>query len=1148
MREINMADIASIIKFTAWVGKALGSSEAAFAEFTTDTLGVRLPDSFLGRTDIQNALKAAKTAANSLDKASNDLGAAGLGGNEAEIILKFALFANAVRLFLQAVVTLAQTIQNAATSATFPDAAERGAVTALSGNIKKLLLDHIILTTVEYINPQVLFILKLLGLIEWGYTEAEAAHSLSSGYVKKALHLGRFKNLVKDPLAHFQDTIGWGSNTFDPAGFFGLFSEFLDREDHFETGIKNGEPFLKYENITLQRDSSQSPRALKVSLDAEIEKSAEVRRVLNKYQGITASTTLSLDGGAVMVIKPPFSISLEPLQGEVKGLFKLFINRNEFARPFDIIKGGIINLQADDYKLGVGLEAKWNVGTGNASINPLFFAELSKATITIGAEDGDSFISKLLSNAKIQGGFSLGLEWSADDGLRIKASGGIEIALPIHKEIGPIKINTIYIALNIKPDGQFVLEVSSGFSAKLGPISASVERMGALASLKFSGQNTGDLGLFDFDIKFKPPNGVGLAIDASIVKGGGYLYFDFDKGEYAGAIELVFSEFLALKAIGIITTKMPDGSKGFSLLIIITAEFGTPFQLGYGFTLSGVGGLLGLNRTVRMDLLGEGVKTGAVASVMFPKNVIQNAPRIISDLKKFFPQKQGVFLVGPMAKLGWGTPNLVTLSLGFILELPGGNIAILGILKVALPHEDAALLILQVNFAGALEWDKKRAWFYAQLYESRILYMTLEGGLGLLVAWGNDANFVLSVGGFHPSFNPPPLPFPSPPRVAINILNTALARVRLLAYFAVTSNTVQFGALAELYFGVSAFKVEGHIGFDALFQFSPFYFIISISASLSVKVFGIGLFSVRMRGSLDGPTPWHIEGTGSISLLFWDIDVDFSHTWGESKDTTLPSIKVMPMLKAEFEKMENWEANIPSSNKLSVTLRKIDTTADLVLHPVGKLKISQRAAPLNLTLDKIGSQKPGDANFFTLTVDDAGGELEEKNKTAEMFAMAQFKEMTDSKKLSSPAYEKKKAGLEISVKGEQLKTSGAVKRVVRYEQIIIDNNYKRFVVKFFSFFTGLFKFFLDGNAVTRSKISNKYMKQKMPFEEKITLMPETYTVAFNTDNTPFNNESQVFTSYTEAEEYLDRQVKTNPNLRDGLHVIPQVEMELKVAA
>ena len=642
-----------------------------------------------------------------------------------------------------------------------------------------------------------------------------------------------------------------------------------------------------------------------------------------------------------------------------------------------------------------------------------------------------------------------------------------------------------------------------------------------------------------------PPVGIGLSIDAGVVKGGGYLYLDIEKEEYAGALELVVSDFLTLKAIGLITTRMPDGSRGFSLLVIITAEFGSPVQLGFGFTLSGVGGLLGLHRTMRLQPLSEGIRTGAVNSIMFPTNVIENAPRIISDLRTFFPPFQDIFLIGPMAKIGWGTPNLVKLSLGIIIEIPG-NIAILGVLKVTLPDEEKKLLILQVNFIGAFEPDKKQAWFFASMFDSRVLSFTIEGEMGVLVNWGDNANFVVSVGGFHPAFNPPPLPFPEPRRIAISILNTELARIRVEGYFAITSNTVQFGARAELYFGLSAFNIDGYVTFDALFQFSPFYFIISISASLSVRVFGVGLFSVRMRGSLEGPTPWHVEGSGSISLLFFDIDVDFSHTWGEEIDTTLPPIDVMPLLKAEYEKLENWKAEVPAANSILVSLRKIETPNDLVLHPVGTLKISQRAVPLDISIDRVGAQKPNDANYFTLSVDAIGLDIEEKDEVEEMFAMAQVKNMSDSEKLSSPAYEKQKGGLELSAKGEQMKTTSAVKRVVRYEQIIIDSNFKRFVKPFFNFYNTLFTLFLKGNAISKSTLSNKSKRQKMPFDDKITVTPTAYVVAFNSDNSPFNDESKVFSSCAQAEEFRSRQVRDNPNLQDILHVIPRVEM--KVAA
>ena len=326
--------------------------------------------------------------------------------------------------------------------------------------------------------------------------------------------------------------------------------------------------------------------------------------------------------------------------------------------------------------------------------------------------------------------------------------------------------------------------------------------------------------------------------------GGGYLYIDTDRGEYAGALQLEIADFLSVAAIGLISTKMPDGSSGFSLLIILTADFGAGIQLSFGFTLLAVGGLLGLNRTMLFQPLMDGVRTGSIQSIMFPQDVIANAPRIISDLRAIFPPQAGTFLIGPMAKIGWGEPTLISLSLGVIIEIPPGDAAILGVLRMALPADDVAILVLQVNFAGALEFDKQRFYFFASLFDSHILFITLSGQMGVLFAYGDNANFVVSVGGFHPQFNPPPLPFPSPQRISIDLINESYARIHADGYFAVTTNTVQFGTHSDFFFGFSACSVSGSSGFDALIQFSPFHFTVEISTQFSVQVFGVGVYGV----------------------------------------------------------------------------------------------------------------------------------------------------------------------------------------------------------------------------------------------------------------------------------------------------------------
>jgi Family of unknown function (DUF6603) len=1036
------------------------------------------------------------------------------------------------------------------------------------------LIQFLVIEYLLYHNPRYGSVLKAMGIIRIDEVEATATRPT---YASLKLAWEDLVDIFENPFGILTNAYKWGSTEFKEEDIMENIWKLVRAfgiDIHFETLESTLESFITKDAIddhqkwaicvpiTVDRLSDTTNFAVCLftlprtptdeaglsiipygnnGFDKELELSDDLM--------LKIEATMDLAGGIALLIRPGKSINLlydiissvssgtEPPSSDS---FAVALKSRGGGDSKTILigsnTGSRLEFSSVSTKGGVRLDSTRNV-------DAFIEFELKDGAIIIkAADDADSFLSSLLPRDGFSSQFSLTVGFSTRQGFYFAGSSGLEVTIPSHVDMGLIEIVSSTIA--IKADsGAIPIDIGATIKGNLGPLTAVVENMGLRARFTFPPDSNGNLGPVNLSLDFKPPSGIGLSIDAGVVKGGGYLYIDIEKEQYAGALELVVSEFLTLKAIGLITTRMPDGSRGFSLLVIITAEFGSPMQLGFGFTLSGVGGLLGLHRTMRLQPLSEGVRTGAVNSVMFPTNIIENATRIISDLRTFFPPLQDIFLIGPMAKIGWGTPNLVKLSLGIIIEIPG-NIAILGVLKVTLPDEDKKLLNLQVNFIGAIEPDKKQAWFFASLFESRVLSFTIEGEMGVLVNWGDNANFVVSVGGFHPAFNPPPLPFPEPRRIAISILNTEFAKIQVEGYFAITSNTVQFGAHAELYFGLSAFKIDGQITFDALFQFSPFYFVISISASLSVKVFGVGLFSVRIQGSLEGPTPWHVEGTGSIKLLFVRIHVDFSHTWGEDVNTILPPIDVMPLLKAEFQKLENWKAEVPVANNILVALRKIETT-DLVLHPVGTLSISQRAVPLDITIDKVGAQKPNDANYFALSVDPVVGvDIEEKGEVKEMFAMAQVKDMSDSEKLSSPPFEKQKGGVELSAKGEEMRTSSAVKRVVRYEQIIIDSNFKRFVKPFFVFYNTLFDLFLKGNAITKSTLSNKSRKQRMPLDDKISVMPTAYVVAFNTDNSPFNEDSMAFSSHAQAHEFMKQQVRKDLNLKDKLHVIPQVEMSV----
>ncbi len=58
------------------------------------------------------------------------------------------------------------------------------------------------------------------------------------------------------------------------------------------------------------------------------------------------------------------------------------------------------------------------------------------------------------------------------------------------------------------------------------------------------------------------------------------------------------------------------------------------------------------------------------------------------------------------------------------------------------------------------------------------------------------------------------------------------------SYFAITSNSVQFGANVQAYASAGGFSVQGYLGFDVLFIFSPFSFEFDFTASFDVAYDG----------------------------------------------------------------------------------------------------------------------------------------------------------------------------------------------------------------------------------------------------------------------------------------------------------------------
>ena len=1015
-------------------------------------------------------------------------------------------------------------------------------VAALVDQLPRKLLE-LLLAEVFDLVPSVGAALQVLGVMERVLDLGDPLDPTKPEFDRLRVRLDRLIPALTDPVAQLETLYGWGRSDFDADALLAVLESALARLGLPVLLRPDGPgvpPVLEAFAVDLRPTTTGAPPGLELSvvLPGSIDTTIDVPISPPTWTG-SVRLKGALRVGTTGALRPPLAIELAPPAPptELTGSATITV-QGQAAEPIVLLgQAGGSRLEIARASLEGGVTLRWNAGAGRAVAEVSAAGRITGSRLVIDASSADGFLRTVLGGARIDSTFDLGFAFTPESGVRFEGSGGLEIQLPVHVQLGPVEIQSLYLVAGLA-GATIPIELSTAFKVDLGPLSASVDRLGVIVNVGFP-PGGGNAGPADISFAFKPPNGLGIAVDAGAVKGGGYLFLDHAKGEYAGALELTVAGFLSLKAIGLLNTRLPGGQQGFSLLVIITAEFSPGFQLGYGFTLLGVGGILGLNRGVLLDPLAQGVRTGAVNNILFPTNIIENAPRILSDLRAIFPPEDGTFLIGPMAKIGWGTPTLISISLGVIIEIPG-NVVILGRLRLALPTDEAALVVLQVTFIGALEFDKRRIWFFASLYESRVVFITLEGEMGLLMDFSDQPDFVLSVGGFHPRFKAPPLPFPSPARIAISLINESFARVRAEAYFAVTSNSVQMGCRAEAFFGFSAFSVGGYLSFDALLQLSPVYLIVDVSSGFSVKVFGAGVWGVHLRGSLEGPAPWRIRGSAEIEILFFSFDVDVDVTFGEERRDTLPPIEVLPRLEDELRKLESWRATPPPSGRLFVDLRDVGEADELILHPVGTLQVSQRFAPLNLPLDRIGAQKPSDVKRAAVEV--ASGALAVKGPVREKFAAAQFRDMEDAQKLSAPAYEPLDSGVELAPAGDVWSTGRSAERVVRYETIVLDTALEPKRIRFFEFWSGLFAQLWGGAAIARSVVSLQTEKRLQPFEEKMVVTPDLFTVALQADNTALAA-SATFTSFAAAQAHLADAVLADPALVDAMHVIPSVELK-----
>jgi hypothetical protein len=655
-----------------------------------------------------------------------------------------------------------------------------------------------------------------------------------------------------------------------------------------------------------------------------------------------------------------------------------------------------------------GLTADVEIGLAPGSAAPT-------VTFKLGASDVDVDVLPATVSGLVGGSASprIALDLSANAGgmqFGTGTGGGTRSSAPNIARSGGLQIDRVGLELRSagRPSAPLQLGVTLAVTGRVPGLPLAISAAETGAAFGFSVGRGGAFGFAPSEILPLAPSGIGAELDLPFAKGSGFL-LETPDGGLAGAFDIDLG-FVGVRALAVLEPGR-DG-RPLSLVVLISAEFPPPgVQLGLGFALTGVGGLVGINRRSDLPALQAAVLDGRVGALMAPASASTNPTSALATLSSVFPAAPGHFVIAPLLHLSWGG-RLITAEVALIFDLPDPLIlTLVGRLTIAIPDPAAPLILIRVTFLGGFDPSVPRTHFLGTLEGSHILGHPLQGDAFILLSAGKNPALVVSVGGFHPEY-PRPAATPVLRRIAFEMSPQPFPRLRAEMYFALTSNSVQFGAGVYLSASLADCGLEGRFIFDALCVFAPdFMFTARCAARVAVEAFGQTLIAVSLDIRLQGPSPWVIHARGSITVLWEDISLDFDASWGDPPPRIERDLDLEEELRKAFRDPKAWMPDTVGADRSGVRIRRAARGETPALHPLGRLQARQRQVPFDVVIHRYQGL-PIPPQRWTI----AGAGLSGDDRTPlvvelrDDFARAQYFDLSEGDQLSARGFTSEVSG------------------------------------------------------------------------------------------------------------------------------------------
>jgi hypothetical protein len=683
---------------------------------------------------------------------------------------------------------------------------------------------------------------------------------------------------------------------------------------------------------------------------------------------------------------------------------------------------------------------------------------------------GDSFLSSALPPS-LRFDSAIGMGIDNRRGFYLTSGVALVVDLPVNVTIGPasvfaLKVLGLHLRINLaavqggpassgtsgsspsQPSGtEFAIGLTVDAEVVIagGVFIATVAGVGASYSIKqLDGPSSagGTAGHWQPSLTAIAPTGLGIQIVSDAVSGGGFIGHDPSTGEYTGALSLAVDigpVLTHVTALGMLDTRIPDHDGDWALLLILAATFDPGFEIGAGFELTGVGGVLGINHTLDSDAIAAGLRTKALDTILFPPDPVGQAPHIFAVWRQTMPISDGHTIVGPMVQIDWGGPaHICSLELAVLIDVASGpdQVVLLGTFLFRAPSDRFGVIRLRFAIYGRLSLSPFSVMLEAVLVDSKLGPYPITGGAVIAGQRGSGAYALVSIGGFNPQYSPP-AGLPTIDRLRVDISPSNNPRLRLEAYVALTTGTFQIGARAQLHAAAGPLAVDGWGSFDGLVQACPTWgYSVEIGLGASLSYNSSPVLEVSFDLLFTGPSPNHVHGYVSLSLLFFTLSLPIDHTWGDPAPPTAPTAQPLTLVHDALSSASGWSASLPPGSAAVVVL-KAPSGPTVPAHPLAQIACEQRIVPLGLSITHVGGQPlsaPTTVEVTAISLDGAAASTTEP--VTDLFTAAQFLNLTDDQALSRPSFEPMQAGLATG--GQAIDEGSATVVATTYKTIAVD--------------------------------------------------------------------------------------------------------------